>query len=35
VPNRILVGIDGSLASRAAITWALERARGIHAVVVL
>jgi len=35
VPDGILVGIDGSLASRAAIIWALERARGIRTGVVL
>ncbi len=33
--NRILVGIDGSIASRAAITWAIERARGIRTGVML
>jgi nucleotide-binding universal stress UspA family protein len=35
VPNRILVGIDGSLASRAAVIWALERARSIRTGIVL
>ncbi len=29
----ILVGIDGSIASRAAITWAIERVRGIRAAI--
>jgi len=33
--NGILVGIDGSIASRAAITWALERARSIRTPVTL
>ncbi|KRE31142.1 universal stress protein [Agromyces sp. Soil535] len=33
--SRILVGIDGSIASRAAITWALERARSIRTAVTL
>ena len=35
MPSRILVGIDGSLASRAAVSWALERARSIRTGVVL
>ena len=35
MPSRILVGIDGSLASRAAVTWALERARSVRTGVVL
>ncbi len=35
MPDGILVGIDGSLASRSAITWALERARSIRTAVVL
>ena len=35
MPDRILVGIDGSLASRAAVIWALERARSIRTGVVL
>ncbi|WP_448808047.1 universal stress protein [Agromyces bauzanensis] len=33
--GRILVGIDGSIASRAAVTWALERAKGTGAEVAL
>jgi nucleotide-binding universal stress UspA family protein len=33
--DSILVGIDGSIASRAAIAWAIERARGIRADVSL
>lgn len=31
----LLVGIDGSIASRAAITWTLERAHALHADVAL
>ena len=31
----ILVGIDGSIASRAAVAWAVERAQGVDAQVVL
>jgi nucleotide-binding universal stress UspA family protein len=33
--SSILVGIDGSIAGRAALTWAIERARGIRADVAL